>query len=227
MQSAFAHAIELIVTGDREVIAIALTSLRFALSSVGIAALISIPLGVLLHFNRFRMKRAVVAVLNALMALPTVVVGLLVFSLISRSGPLGQLNMLFSPAGVILGQVILASPILISLVFSGLSRMDSRFHETLITLGAKQRDVLIASLVEGRFVIISAILAGFGRVIGEVGVSMMLGGNIRWYTRTMTTSIALETSKGEFELGLALGMILMIIALAVNGIIHSLVKSDA
>jgi tungstate transport system permease protein len=160
------------------------------------------------------------------MALPTVVVGLLVFSLISRSGPLGPLDLLFNPAGVIIGQIILSAPILTSMVHSGLSKMDARFHETLITLGAKQKDVLKASLIEGRFVIISAILAGFGRVIGEVGVSMMLGGNIRWYTRTMTTSIALETSKGEFELGLALGFILMVIALAVNGLIHSLVRSE-
>jgi tungstate transport system permease protein len=105
--------------------------------------------------------------------------------------------------------------------------MDPRFHETLVTLGARSTDVITASLSEAKFVIISAILAGFGRVIGEVGVSMMLGGNIRWYTRTMTTSIALETSKGEFELGLSLGLILMCIALAVNAATHLLVKEEA
>jgi tungstate transport system permease protein len=160
------------------------------------------------------------------MAVPTVVIGLLVFSFISRSGPLGPLNLLFSPKAIVLGQVFLVVPILTSLVYSGLSKMDVRFHETLITLGAKQKDVLKASIIEARFIIISAVLAGFGRVIGEVGVSMMLGGNIRWYTRTMTTSIALETSKGQFELGLSLGFILLGIALAVNALTHILIKSE-
>jgi tungstate transport system permease protein len=160
------------------------------------------------------------------MALPTVVIGLMVYSFISRSGPLGSLDILFSPAGVIVGQVILASPILTSLVHTGLSKIDPRFHETLVTLGAGRGDILLASLSEARYVIVSAVLAGFGRVIGEIGVSMMLGGNIRWYTRTMTTSIALETSKGEFELGLSLGLILMILALSINAVTHILLKSE-
>src|SRR6056297_1434293 len=226
METVFGEALSLIFSGDKEVSFIALTSLRFSLISTLIASLISIPLGILLHFYSFPLKRALVSVLHALMALPTVVIGLLVFSLISRSGPLGTLNLLFNPSAIILGQVILASPILTSLVYSGLSRMDPRFHETLITLGARRGDVLTASLGEARFVIISAILAGFGRVIGEVGVSMMLGGNIRWYTRTMTTSIALETSKGDFELGLSLGLILMTVALLINGTTHMLVKPE-
>ncbi|HDQ13785.1 MAG TPA: ABC transporter permease subunit [Sediminispirochaeta sp.] len=226
MISIVADALELILTGDREVYFIASTSVRFALTSTVIAALIGVPMGILLHFTRFPFKRAVVSVLHALMALPTVVIGLMVFSFISRSGPLGPLDLLFNPAGVIIGQVILATPILISLVYSGLSRMDPRFHETLITLGAKRGNVLTASIAEARLVIISAILTGFGRVIGEVGVSMMLGGNIRWFTRTMTTSIALETAKGDFELGLSLGLILMIIALLINGATHMLLRSE-
>lgn len=226
MEHPIVQAIQLLISGNREVFYIALTSLRISLTSTGIAAVLSIPLGILLHFSKFRSKRVIVAVLNALMALPTVVIGLLVFSLISRSGPLGTLNLLFKPAAIVLGQVILAAPILISMVYSGLSKIDDRFHETLVTLGAKKRDVLLASLVEARFIIFSAILAGFGRVIGEVGVSMMLGGNIRWYTRTMTTSIALETSKGDFELGLALGFILLIIALVVNGAIHIIIRKE-
>jgi len=226
MGSVVSEAVKLIVSGDREVLFIAFTSLRIALTSTVLASLISVPLGVFLHFTSFPFKRGVVSVLHALMALPTVVIGLLVFSFISRSGPFGSLNLLFSPAGIVIGQVILASPILTSLVYTGLSKIDPRFHETLITLGARKGDVLTASLSEARYVIISAVLAGFGRVVGEVGVSMMLGGNIRWYTRTMTTSIALETSKGEFELGLSLGLILMILALMINAATHILLKSE-
>jgi len=226
MGSVVSEAVKLIVSGDREVLFIAFTSLRIALTSTVLASLISVPLGVFLHFTSFPFKRGVVSVLHALMALPTVVIGLLVFSFISRSGPFGSLILLFSPAGIVIGQVILASPILTSLVYTGLSKIDPRFHETLITLGARKGDVLTASLSEARYVIISAVLAGFGRVVGEVGVSMMLGGNIRWYTRTMTTSIALETSKGEFELGLSLGLILMILALMINAATHILLKSE-
>ena len=220
------QAVQLLFSGDKEVYFVVFTSLRISIISVGISSLFCVPLGILLHFSRFRLKRAVVAVLNALMALPTVVIGLLVYSLISRSGPLGSLDLLFSPAGIVIGQIILAAPILISMIYSGLSKLDDRFHETLLTLGAKKKHLLLASIREARFIIISSILAGFGRVIGEVGVSMMLGGNIRWFTRTMTTSIALETSKGEFELGLALGFILVIIALIINGAVHMLVRRE-
>jgi tungstate transport system permease protein len=226
MEHPVVQAFQLLISGDREVYFIAFTSLRISLMSAGISSLISIPLGILLHFSTFRFKRAIVAVLNALMAVPTVVIGLFVFSLISRSGVFGPLDLLFTPGAIVIGHVILATPILISMVYSGISKIDNRFHETLITLGAKKKDVLFASLLEARFVIISSILAGFGRVIGEVGVSMMLGGNIRWYTRTMTTSIALETSKGEFELALALGLILLTIALVVNGVIHILIRKE-
>lgn len=226
MGSIFSEAFRLILSGDREVYFIAFTSLRLATASTLIASLVSIPLGIALHFSRLPFKRPIISVLSALMAVPTVVIGLMVFSLISRSGPLGELNLLFTPGAVVIGQVVLVLPILTSLVYSGFSRMDPRFYETLITLGARRGDVLKASIIEARFIIISAILAGFGRVVGEVGVSMMLGGNIRWYTRTMTTSIALETSKGQFELGISLGLILLIIALAINILTHSLVKND-
>ncbi|MBN1410965.1 MAG: ABC transporter permease [Spirochaetales bacterium] len=220
----FGRAFQLIFSGNREVFTIVFTSLYISIISTGVTACLGIPAGILLHFNTFPFKRGLVAVINALLALPTVVVGLLVFSLISRSGPLGSLNILFSPWAIVMGQVVLSFPIMVSLVYSGLSKVDGRFYETLVTLGAKGRNVLAATLIEARFVILSAVLAGFGRVIGEVGVSMMLGGNIRWYTRTMTTSIALESSKGEFSQALALGVILVTIALLVNGIIHTLVK---
>ena len=226
MENPLGQAIRLLLSGDREIYFIAFTSLRISLTSTAIASLLSVPVGILLHFKHFPLKRVLISILNSLMALPTVVVGLLVFSFISRSGPLGSLNLLYSPPAIIIGQIILISPILISLVYSGFSKIDARFHETVITLGAKPMDVLKAAVVEARFVIASAVLAGFGRLIGEIGVSMMLGGNIRWYTRTMTTAIALETSKGEFIMGLALGFILVALAFVINGIIHWLIRNE-
>jgi tungstate transport system permease protein len=160
------------------------------------------------------------------MALPTVVIGLGVYTVISRSGPLGSLEMLFTPQAVIIGQAILALPIIASLVASGLAGLDPLFFEALVTLGATRRNVLWMTLREARSAVLGATLAAFGRVIGEVGIAMILGGNIRWYTRTITTAISLETNKGEFELGLALGIILMTTAIAVNILLHWAVKND-
>ncbi len=174
----------------------------------------------LIALKRFRGRRALLAVLTSLMALPTVVVGLIVYSLISRAGPLGFLGILFTPRAVIIGQAILALPVIVSMTASALSSLDPLFPELLETLGASPRDVLWMSMRQARGAVLSAGLAAFGRVVGEVGVAMMLGGNIRWYTRTLTTAIALETSKGEFELGLALGMILMVVSLGVNAVLH-------
>ncbi len=200
--------------------------MRFSLASAFIACIPGIPLGVTIALRRFRGRRAVLAVLSSLMALPTVVVGLLVYSFISRSGPLGKLGMLFAPSGVITGQAILAFPIVVSLVASALSSLDPLFPEVLTTLGASRRRIVWMGIREARGAVLSASLTGFGRVIGEVGVAMMLGGNIRWYTRTMTTAIALQTSMGDFELGLALGIILMVVALGINAALHLAVKHE-
>ena len=205
---------------------ITFTSLRFSLSSALIACVPGIPLGVFIALKRFRGRRGLLAVLNALMALPTVVVGLIVYSLISRSGPLGGLGLLFTPWAVIIGQAILALPIVVSMTASGLSGLGPLFPEVLTTLGASRRGILWMSVREARGAVLSASLASFGRVVGEVGAAMMLGGNIRWYTRTITTAIALETSKGEFELGLALGIVLMVMALGVNALLHAVVKHE-
>jgi tungstate transport system permease protein len=226
VKGAFGQAVSLLVSGDSEVWFITWTSLRFSLSSAVIACVPGIPLGVLIALKRFRGRRALLAILTTLMALPTVVVGLIVYSLISRSGPLGSLGLLFTPRAVIIGQAILALPIVISMTASGLSSLDPLFPEVLTTLGASRRSVFWMTLREARGAVLSASLAAFGRVVGEVGAAMMLGGNIRGYTRTITTAIALETSKGEFELGLALGIILMITSLAVNGLLHLVVKHE-
>jgi tungstate transport system permease protein len=150
------------------------------------------------------------------MAIPTVVIGLFVFSFISRQGPLGVLGLLFTPAAMVVGQFLLATPIVVALSYAAIQGIDPRVKMTALTLGARSHQVIITLLLEARFAIIAAVIAGFGRVIGEVGSAMMLGGNIRGYTRTISTAIALETSKGEFSLGLALGMILLTVALSVN-----------
>jgi tungstate transport system permease protein len=215
-----AKAVELLLSLDPELFAIVLTSLRISAVSTVIAASLSIPFGVWLGLTPVRGKKSIVAMLNSLMALPTVVIGLFVYSLISRSGPLGGLGVLFTPAAIVIGQVILSFPIVTSMVYGALGRLDPRLPETLTTLGATRTNMLWMVIRESKIAILSAVLAGFGRVIGEVGVSMMLGGNIRWYTRTITTAIALETSKGEFELGLALGIILMIVAIGINFALH-------
>jgi len=222
----FSRAVQLLLSGNREVYFIAFTSVQLSSISILISSLISLPMGVLLGFKDFPGRRAIIIILNTMMSLPTVVVGLLVYSLISRSGPLGNMGLLFSRGAIIIGQTLLSLPIIISLVYGAISRIDRRLPETLTTLGAQPGDIFIMTLKEGKIAILSALLAGFGRVIGEVGVSMMLGGNIRWYTRTLTTAIALETSKGEFELALALGLILLIISFAVNLSLHWLVKDE-
>ena len=226
MNGPFAQAFHLLATGDREVWFITGTSLRFGLFSTLIACVPGIPLGVLIALKRFPLRRPLLAVLNTLMALPTVVVGLLVYSLISRSGPLGALGILFTPPAVVIGQAILALPIVLSMTASSLSRLDPLFPEVLTTLGAGRRQILWMSVREARGPVLAACLAAFGRVLGEVGAAMMLGGNIRGYTRTITTAIALETSKGEFALGLALGIILMAVALLVNALMHLVVKHE-
>ncbi|NOY07466.1 MAG: ABC transporter permease subunit [Spirochaetes bacterium] len=227
MNNVFIHAAGLILSGNREVYFIAFTSLKFAVASTTISTAFAVPLGIMLSFNSFSGKRFIVIILNSLMALPTVVIGLFLYSLISRSGPLGGFRLLFTPAAIIIGQSILSFPIITSFVYSALAKTDAELPETLETLGAGGLEKNLMIIRESRAAVLSAILSGFGRVIGEVGVSMMLGGNIRWYTRTITTTIALETSKGEFELALALGLILIIISFVVNFSLHMGISNEA
>lgn len=223
-REAFLEAFHLLLALDRELVAITFNSVRFALVSTAIAAVLATPVGVALAFREFSGKRLLVSAAHTLMGLPTVVVGLLVFSLLSRSGPLGGLGLLFSPAAIIIGQAVLAVPIVLSLVYSGLSRLDPELGETLITLGASPLQRTVKILREGRIAVASAILTAFGRVVGEVGTAMMLGGNIRWYTRTITTAIALETQKGAFALSVALGVVLLVVAFGVNFGLNYLIR---
>jgi tungstate transport system permease protein len=212
-------AFTLILAGDRDVMSAVVTSLSVAIWSVLFASVSGVPIGIAVAFGRFPMKRAVRVILNSMMAMPTVVIGLLVYGFLSRQGPLGSLGLLFTPRAMIIGQTILAVPIVANYTLSAIQGADQRILPTTLTLGASTSQGMIQLAREVRFGIMAAIIAGFGRVISEVGVAMMLGGNIRLYTRTMTTAIALETSKGEFAFGLALGVILMAVSFAVNSVL--------
>jgi len=204
-----------------EVFEIMGVSLRVSLSATALATLVSVPAGFCLALSSFRGKRALVTVVNTLMALPTVVVGLLVYILLSRSGPLGSLGILYTPTAMIVGQFILALPIITALTYAAVGSVDERVRKTAESLGASPLQAAWMVLREGRLGIIAAIIAGFGRVIAEVGSAIMVGGNIRGFTRTMTTAITLETAKGNFVLGLTLGLILLVVALSINMIVLS------
>ena len=209
-------ALELIFSFDREVRMAVGTSLYTSGCATVLSGLAGIPIGLWLGTSRFLGRRLAITLLNTLMALPTVVVGLLLFGLFSRQGPLGPLGLLFTPLAMIAGQTVLATPIVANLVLAAVTGADERIIKTALTLGATRLQAARQLLREIRFGVMAAVIAGFGRVVAEVGVAMMLGGNIRNSTRTMTTAIALETSKGEFAFGLALGMILLGVALLVN-----------
>jgi tungstate transport system permease protein len=213
---AFREAIRLILSADAEVATIVGASLRFSMSSTLIASAIGIPAGVALANARFRFKRLVEDILNTLLSIPTVIVGLFVYTLIFRQGPLGSFHLLFSPAAIILGQTILIIPLIASLACSAVSLVNPIIRETAITLGAGRFNIIRTVALEARPALLIACITGFGRVIGEIGISLILGGNILDYTRTITTAISLQTSKGEFALGLALGMILLCVAFGVN-----------
>ncbi len=222
------EAFRLLASGDAETWEIVLRSLRFALASTLLSVIPGLPIGAsLAAMPRCGAKRALTALVHALTALPTVVIGLAVYSLISRSGPLGPLGFLFAPPGVVMGQSLLATPVVASLTYAGLAKLDPRFHETLATFDAGPLVRLAATLRETRSVLGAALVVAFGRVTGEVGVSMMLGGNIRFATRTMTTAIALDAAKGEFERAVSLGLVLLVIALAVNLALHALTHHEA
>jgi tungstate transport system permease protein len=212
----FGKALALILAGDQEVFSAVTTSINVAAWSILFASVAGVPLGILVVLGKFPMKGAVQAILNSLMGMPTVVVGLVVYGFLSRMGPFGSFELLFTPQAIIIGETILAIPVVANYTVAAIRGADERILPTALTLGASKFQGLCQLAREVRFGIIAAIIAGFGRVIAEVGVAMMLGGNIRFFTRTMTTAIALETSKGEFAFGLALGVILMSVSLAVN-----------
>jgi len=214
--SSFAAALRLIGSLSPDVVDAVRTSLSVSAGATLFAALFGIPVGLAVGLSDFRLKGFAVTALNTLMAVPTVVVGLLVYGFLSRQGPLGALGLLFSPTAIVIGGTLLASPIVANYTLASVRGADARILPTALTLGAGPFRAVTTLVGEIRFGVFAAVIAGFGRVVAEVGVAMMLGGNIRGYTRTMTTAIALETSKGEFSFGMALGIVLMTVALIVN-----------
>ncbi len=210
----------LLLAGDPELLVIVGVSLKVSSISTFIASCLGIPCGFFIAYSSFYGKRLLLTCLNTLLALPTVVIGLLVYSFISRRGLLGSFDLLYTQKAIIIGQVILIVPLVTTLTIAAISRIDQRYRKTALTLGATQLQMAWVIIQEARYGIGAAVIASFGRVIAEVGISMMLGGNARGFTRTMTTAMALEYDKGEFVLAVALGLCLMSIAFAVNLLFH-------
>jgi len=213
---AFAEAFGLVARLDPQLLDIVVLSLKVSLTAVVLAALVGLPLGAVLAVERFRGRQAVVVLLNALMGLPPVVVGLLVYLLLSRAGPLGSLGILFTPAAMIVAQAILVTPIVAALSRQVLEDAWREYEEQLRSLGARRMTAAITLLWDTRFSLVTIVLAGFGRAAAEVGAVMIVGGNIDGVTRVMTTTIALETSKGDLPLALGLGVILVGLVIMLN-----------
>jgi tungstate transport system permease protein len=216
MLDALSAAFALLVVLDPNLVEIVVLSLRVSLSAVAIAALLGLPLGAAIAVARFPGRQTVIVFLNALMGLPPVVVGLLVYLLLSRSGPLGPLGILFTPAAMIVAQTVLILPIIAALSRQAIEDAWREYEEQLRSLGAHRVNAALTLLWDTRFSLLTTILAGFGRAAAEVGAVIIVGGNIDGVTRVMTTTIALETSKGDLPLALGLGMILIAIVVAVN-----------
>ncbi len=212
----FSKAIQLLFGGNIETYSAVFITIKVSSSSMFASLVIGIPLGFLLGYYDFKGKRQVRIVVDTLLALPTVFIGLLVYAFLSQRGPLGNLGLLFTLPGIAIGQTILALPIVIALTAAAVESMDEQLNVTLISLGANRRQLLLSSLWEVRYGIVAAGVTAYGRVLTEVGISMMVGGNIKWYTRTITTAIALETNKGQFAMGIALGLVLLAIAFIVS-----------
>ena len=212
----FLSALLLIWSLDPELLVIIAVSLKVSSASTLIASVVGIPAGLLIAFREFHGKRLLITLLNTLLALPTVVVGLFVYSFISRRGIFGPFDLLYTQKAIIIGQVILIIPMVTTFTISAISRIDDRYHETALTLGANPIQNASVIVREARFGIVASIIVAFGRVIAEVGISMMLGGNAKGFTRTMTTAMAMEYDKGEFVLSVALGIVLLAVSFAVN-----------
>lgn len=216
LSEAFQAALRQISVPDPQLIEIVGLSLKVTLTAVAVATTIGLALGGALAVYRFPGRGALAAILNALMGLPPVVAGLFVYLLLSNAGPLGVLQLLYTPQAMIIAQVILITPIIAALTRQTCEDLLEEYREQLRSLGASSAAIVTTLLWDGRYRLVTAVLAGFGRAIAEVGAVMIVGGNIDHVTRTMTTAIALETSKGNIALALALGMILLAIALAIN-----------
>ncbi len=211
-------ALHLVLTGNPELFAIVGLSLVVSLSAVAVSALIGVPVGAFIALSRFPGRETVIVVLNALMGLPPVVVGLLVYLLLSRSGPLGEWGLLFTPTAMVIAQTVLVSPIIAALARQTIEDLWAEYHDELTAMNVGPLRRLVTLIRDARFSLVTALLAGFGRAAAEVGAIIIVGGNIDGFTRTMTTAIALETSKGDLPLAIGLGMVLISIVIIINAL---------
>jgi tungstate transport system permease protein len=218
------RAFELLLAGNQETYSAVFATLKASTMSMMGSLALGIPCGFLLGYFDFTGKKQIRAVVDTLLALPTVVVGLFVYAFVSHRGPLGEMELLFTIPGIAAAQTILVLPIVISLTATAVESLDKRLKSTLMALGARGRQIAVASILEARYAVMIAAVTAYGRAISEVGVSMMIGGNIKWHTRTITTAIALETGKGEFSMGIALGIVLLTLAFTVNALLTILKK---
>ncbi|WP_299678552.1 ABC transporter permease [uncultured Roseobacter sp.] len=216
----------LVVTLDPDLVQISLRSLQVSLTALFIASAIALPFGTFLAIRRFRYRRLAISLLNALMGLPPVVVGLIVYILLSRSGPFGVLGLLFTPTAMIIAQVIIITPLIASITHQAMRELWAEYHDLLISMNTSSGQRIRTLIWDGRRNLLTASLAGFGRAIGEVGAIMIVGGNIDNATRVLTTAIALETGKGDFALALALGFVLIALAIGINICIHWLSRTE-
>lgn len=214
--AALMTAASMVVSLDASLMEVVLLSLKVSLSALVIASVIGLPLGAVMAMSQFPGRRVLIVTMNALMGAPPVVVGLIVYIFLSRSGPLGVLGLLFTPTAMIVAQVLLILPIVVSLTRQAMEELWREYKEQMRSFGAHPHQVLLALLWDGRFSLMTAELAGFGRAIAEVGAVMIVGGNIDHVTRVMTTAIALEVSKGELPVALGLGLILILLSVTVN-----------
>jgi tungstate transport system permease protein len=222
LSGAMSEALRLISTLDQGLVEIVALSLRVSLSAVAIAALIGIPLGAILATTAWRGRRILSLLIYSLMGLPPVVVGLLVYLVLSTSGPMGSFQLLYTPTAMIIAQTLLVTPIIASLTRQSIADLRNEYDEQLRALGISEVGQAMTLVYEARASLATALLAGFGRAIAEVGAVIIVGGNIDHVTRTMTTAIALETSKGELALALGLGVVLIIMSLSVNALVLSM-----
>ncbi len=212
----FNEAIELLMTGNESVYSAITTTITVSSWSLLISLIIGLPLGFFLGYYNFPGKPVVRTIVDTFLALPTVVIGLVAYTMLSQAGPFGEYGLLFTQSAIIIGQIVLGLPIIIALTAAQVESVDKRLYLSLKGLGAHPRQILTATLIEARFGIMTAAMTAYGRIITEIGISMMVGGNIKYHTRTVTTAIALETGKGEFITGIALGLVLFAVALMVN-----------
>jgi tungstate transport system permease protein len=209
-------ALYLLVQGDPETLSAISATVKVSAYSMVASLVLGIPGGFFLGYREFPGKKQLRLIVDTLLALPTVFIGLMVYAFVSQRGPMGQMGLLFTLPGIAVGQTLLALPIVVALTATAIEGMDTHLRPTAISLGANRRQLLLTCLWEVRHGILAAAVTAYGRVLTEVGISMMVGGNIKWHTRTITTAIALETNKGQFAVGIALGLVLLTIAFAVN-----------